>query len=446
MQRLRTWDFAAKFLVRKKMVDLKRLSNATFGAWTRDELVSLGPTFVKLGQIASTRSDVLPPEFTRELESLQDRVPPMALDDVAAVLGDHSFERFEYTPYKSASLGQVHVAWLPTGEQVLVKLQRLGIEATITEDIQNISDVLQFLDVIGLSTGSSTKTVFQESSRYIFDEIDYTKEGSNATRMRENFLGTPWLVVPRVHRELSTQRVLVMEFVPSTKFRDHPGPIDRKLLARCLIECFVRQVTEHRFFHADPHPGNLGLTYEGRLVLYDFGLAVDVPENLSEGLKKILNLLVRRDTRGMVQTLIELQVIVPGTKNLDEIATFFDAIIDFLDGRGLTDTGVAEILAREKPFTLPSSFVFLIRTFSLIDIQCKQLDPEFTLYKYLEPMVEVDLTGMFDVQKIVEMPGRIKAINDSVERSRGATKRSLDKNYELLQLVTLLNLLALVLQ
>ena len=90
--------------------------------------------------------------------------------------------------------------------------------------------------------------------------------------------------------------------------------------------------------------------------------------------------------------------------------------------------------------------MFLIRTFSLIDIQCKQLDPEFTLYKYLEPMVEVDLTGMFDVQKIVEMPGRIKAINDSVERSRGATKRSLDKNYELLQLVTLLNLLALVLQ
>jgi predicted unusual protein kinase regulating ubiquinone biosynthesis (AarF/ABC1/UbiB family) len=208
----------------------------------------------------------------------------------------------------------------------------------------------------------------------------------------------------------------------------------------------VTQVTDHRFFHADPHPGNMGLTPDGRLVLYDFGLAVDVPGDLSEGLKKLLNLLIRRDTKGIVQTLIELGVIIPGTKNIDDIALFFESIIDFLDGRGLTDTGVAEILAREKPFTLPSSFVFLLRTFSLIDIQCKQLDPNFTLYKYLEPMVEVDLTGAYDVQKIVEMPGRIKAINDSVERSRGAMKRSLDRNYELLRVATLINLLALLLQ
>ena len=446
MQRLRTWDFAAKFIVRKKLVDLRKIPYNEFGAWTRNELVALGPTFVKLGQIASTRSDVLPVEFTRELESLQDRVPPMTPEDVTTVLGAHAFSTFDFEPYKSASLGQVHIAKLGTGEKVLVKLQRLGIEEIITEDIQNISEVLEFFDAVGLSTGSSTRTVFQESSRYIYDEIDYLKESSNATRIRENFVGTPWLVIPRVYTELTTKRILVMEFVPSKKILEHPASIDRKRLARCLIECFVTQVTDHRFFHADPHPGNMGLTPDGRLVLYDFGLAVDVPGDLSEGLKKLLNLLIRRDTKGIVQTLIELGVIIPGTKNIDDIALFFESIIDFLDGRGLTDTGVTEILAREKPFTLPSSFVFLLRTFSLIDIQCKQLDPDFTLYKYLEPMVEVDLTGAFDVQKIVEMPGRIKAINDSVERSRGAMKRSLDRNYELLRVATLINLLALLLQ
>ena len=252
MQRLRTWDFAAKFLVKKKLVELRRYPLKKFSAWTKNELVSLGPTFIKLGQVASTRNDIFEPELIQELETLQDQVPPMSLEDVTQVITNTNFQYFDMVPYKSASLGQVHKAILPDGTPVIVKIQRVGIREIIEEDLRNISEVLVALDALGFSTGS-TQSIFNDSTKSILDEIDYVKESANAIRFRKQLQNETWVVIPRVYTEYTSNTVMTMEFVPSTKIMDTKG-LRREPLAQALVKVFIDQVMVHGFFHADPHP------------------------------------------------------------------------------------------------------------------------------------------------------------------------------------------------
>lgn len=453
MQRVKTWDFAAKFLIRKSLLPINRRdSMSKFGTWTKNQLIDLGPTFIKLGQAASVRKDVFPLEFVEQLESLQDQVPPMKPEDVLEVLGNHPFESFELEAYKSASLGQVHKAVLSNGTLVMVKIQRLGIRETITTDIQNILEILNFLDSLGVSTGPSARAVFQESVKYLLDEIDYVNECTNARRFRRNFKDTPWLVVPRVYPDLSTDKILVMEFVPSVKIMDSVG-VNRKRLSEALFSCFVNQVMLYGFFHADPHPGNLGITSDGKLVIYDYGLAVPISQELTTGMKNLLGAIIQRDTRKMVDILIDLDIIIP-TADRAEIALFFEALLGYLEtmngesfSSDMMQNELSATLAREKPFVLPSSFVFLARAFSMIDGTCRELDPEFTFYTYLEPMVQKEVSDVVDLRKMamitMEMPARIKSINASMvemEKSRSTMKRSFERIYDLIQMSILLNL------
>jgi hypothetical protein len=401
---------------------------------------------------------VFPVEFTEQFVSLQDDVPPMSSEDVVQVLQSaNPFRDFDMEPYKSASLGQVHRATLKNGTPVVVKVQRLGIQNILTNDIQNITDVLDFLDIFGVSTGPSAKVVFQESTKYIFDEINYKNECENAQKFGYNFRDTPWLVVPKMYPEYSTETILVMEFVPSTKILE--TKVNRKKLCEAIISCFVSQVMEYGFFHADPHPGNLGITNDGKLVIYDYGLVVDISPELTDGMRSLLGAIIQRDTKKMVQIMVELNIIIP-TADTDDIALFFDALIGYLesmDGRALNDelikNELSTSLAKEKPFLLPSSFVFLARAFSMIDGLCKQLDPDFTFYTYLEPMVKKEVTDVIDIRSMamvtMEMPSRIRSINSSMvamEKSRGTIKRSFEKTYEsmnLLQISMMVNLISM---
>ena len=159
-RRLKTWKFAGKFLWKNTTVQNK----SELGRWTKEELLDLGPTFVKLGQIASTRGDLYPPEFTKELESLQDDVPPVEFD---TIVNYDIFKEFDPVPFKSASIGQVHMAVLRNGQKVVVKLKRPGILGIMKEDTDNIRDIVQFLERIGIDTGNSSGSVLDESIEYL---------------------------------------------------------------------------------------------------------------------------------------------------------------------------------------------------------------------------------------------------------------------------------------
>src|SRR5210317_1700387 len=167
-QRVKTWKFAAKFLWKERFVEDK----AELGKWTKDELLELGPTFVKLGQIASTRGDLYPPEFTQQLESLQDNVPPVEYDVVKQIVNLNYFEEFEPVPFKSASIGQVHRAKLKNGKDVIVKVKRPDIYNIMKSDTDNIKDIVRFLEKVGVDTGNSSEFVLNESIDYLLGESD----------------------------------------------------------------------------------------------------------------------------------------------------------------------------------------------------------------------------------------------------------------------------------
>src|SRR5210317_1951771 len=181
-RKLKTWKFAGKFLWKNAAVQNK----SELGRWTRDQLLELGPTFVKLGQIASTRADLYPPEFTKELETLQDDVPPVEFDTFA----HHDiFKEFDPIPFKSASIGQVHMAVLHSGQKVVVKLKRPGILETMKEDTDNIRDIVYFLERIGIDTGNSSGYVLDESIQYLLGEADYLQEIENAIEFKKSLKG-----------------------------------------------------------------------------------------------------------------------------------------------------------------------------------------------------------------------------------------------------------------
>lgn len=438
-RKLKTWKFAGKFLWKNATVQNK----SELGRWTRDELLELGPTFVKLGQIASTRVDLYPPEFTKELESLQDNVPPVEFDNV---VNKDIFREFDPVPFKSASIGQVHMAVLHNGQKVIVKVKRPGILDIMKEDTDNIRTIVHFLERVGIDTGNSSGYVLDESIQYLLGEADYLQEIDNAIKFKKSMKGVDWVKVPRVYKKYSNDDMIVMEYVPSTKLTEITDPkVNKKKICEALINSYVIQTMDNGLFHADPHPGNLGFSSRGKLVFYDFGLLVTLSEELRDGFKSLFGFIITRDTAGIVDVLIKLGVIVPTTSDVSDIELFFETILGYLetlDGSGIMNDDLAVQLAAEKPFVVPTSFVYLAKSFTIIEGICIQLDPDFNYFTYLEPMIQQQFIESIDVNemlmKTTEIPSKIGKISTTVlglEKSRASMKRSMVKTQREIRVV-----------
>lgn len=438
-RKLKTWKFAGKFLWKNATVQNK----SELGRWTRDELLELGPTFVKLGQIASTRVDLYPPEFTKELESLQDNVPPVEFDNV---VNKDIFREFDPVPFKSASIGQVHMAVLHNGQKVIVKVKRPGILDIMKEDTDNIRTIVHFLERVGIDTGNSSGYVLDESIQYLLGEADYLQEIDNAIKFKKSMKGVDWVKVPRVYKKYSNDDMIVMEYVPSTKLTEITDPkVNKKKICEALINSYVIQTMDNGLFHADPHPGNLGFSSRGKLVFYDFGLLVTLSEELRDGFKSLFGFIITRDTAGIVNVLIKLGVIVPTTSDVSDIELFFETILGYLetlDGSGIMNDDLAVQLAAEKPFVVPTSFVYLAKSFTIIEGICIQLDPDFNYFTYLEPMIQQQFIESIDVNemlmKTTEIPSKIGKISTTVlglEKSRASMKRSMVKTQREIRVV-----------
>ena len=441
-QKVKTWKFATKFVWKNATVKNK----AELGRWTREQLLELGPTFVKLGQIASTRADLYPPEFTRQLESLQDNVPPVGYDVVQNVVNLDHYQYFDPVPFKSASIGQVHKATLKNGKEVIVKVKRPDIYNIMKSDTDNIRDIVRFLEKIGVDTGNSSEYVLDESINYLLGEANYEQEIENAERFRKNMKDIKWIKVPKVYREYCTEDTIVMEYVESEKLTEITNPdVNKKKICEALINSYVIQTMDKGFFHADCHPGNLGFSPKGKLVFYDFGLIIDLSEELRNGFKELFKCIINKDTKGIVQVLVTLNVIIPMTSDLTDIELFFETVLSYLetlDGSNFVNDDVALQLAAEKPFVVPSSFIYLAKAFTLIEGICVKLDPEFTYFTYLEPMIKQQFVESIDIQeaimKTAEMPSKIRNISTAVlglERSKAAMKRSMSKTRQEIRMV-----------
>jgi len=329
-QKVKTWKFAAKYLWKERFTEDK----AELGRWTKSELLDLGPTFVKLGQIASTRGDLYPPEFTKELESLQDNVPPFDFKLVKDVVNRDIFKDFEEIPFKSASIGQVHKATLKNGKKVVVKLKRPGILETMISDTNNVKKILDFIQSIGIDTGSSSNFVLNDSIEYLLGEADYRQEVENAIKFRRSLKGIDWIKVPYVYKKYCTDDMIVMEYVEADKITEiRNKKINRKKVCEALVNSYVIQTMDSGLFHGDPHPGNLAISKDGKLVFYDFGLLIELDDELKQGFSDLFGCIIKRDTKGIVQILITLGVIVPTSSDVSDIEVFFETLCIILTSK-----------------------------------------------------------------------------------------------------------------
>ncbi|EES74696.1 ABC1 family protein [Paenibacillus sp. oral taxon 786 str. D14] len=365
-------------------------------------LEELGPTFVKVGQLASTRSDLLPEAIIQELVKLQDQVPPFPAEEARAILEAELeqplaglFQSFDETPLAAASIGQVHRARLITGEPVAIKIQRPGIAPVIEMDL----DILQHLTTLANKRWSwvsryQIPQMVEEFARSIRAELDYGFEGRNMERIRRQFKADEGIYIPAVHWPLTTSRVLTMEFVEGQHLNRLLGidalGYDRKDLAERLVNALLRQIFEGGFFHADPHPGNLLVTSKGELAFIDFGMVGRLSEEMKDHLSSLVIALMRRSTEGMVRAILRMGLVgddadTAGLRmDLDRLRErYYD--IPFAEiqiGQALQDLFAT---AQKHHVVLPADLLLLGKALLTVEGVALALDPDLRILDLAEP-------------------------------------------------------------
>ncbi len=382
----------------------------------RELAVEMGGVMIKAGQFLSSRVDVLPPEITGELAGLQDEVPPEPFDAIYQTITQELgrtpkklFSTFEEHPQAAASLGQTHRAWLKEGDgghAVVVKVQRQGIERLVETDLTALRVVARWLMFYPpLRRRANAPALVAEFARTTWEELDYVAEAGNAERFREMFAQDPGVFIPSVYRRFSTGRVLTLQNVEQIKITDFEAidavGIDRSLVARKLMDVYLRQVFEEGFFHADPHPGNLfvrpldGDDPPFQLIFVDFGMVGRVPALVGEQLREIILALALRDAHRMVGAFQKLNFLLPGT-DLGRVEEATARVLDQFWGMSMeelsqVDHGQMQALALEfrdllfdLPFQVPQDFVFLGRAMGILSGLATSLDPQFNPWNAIE--------------------------------------------------------------
>ncbi|AFZ24862.1 putative unusual protein kinase [Cylindrospermum stagnale PCC 7417] len=379
--------------------------------WIRTTLLELGPTFIKIGQLFSTRADIFPGEYVEELAKLQDKVPAFSYEQVEAIIEQELgkklpelFQSFEPIPLAAASLGQVHKAVLHTGESVVVKVQRPGLKKLFEIDLQILKGITRyFQNHPTWGRGRDWVGIYEECCRILWEEIDYLNEGRNADTFRRNFRVYDWVKVPRIFWRYTSPRVLTLEYVPGIKISQYEAleaaGVDRKAIARYGAQAYLHQLLNNGFFHADPHPGNLAVSPDGALIFYDFGMMGRIKANVREGLMETLFGIAQKNGDRVVQSLIDLGAIAP-TDDMGPVRRSVQYMLDNFMDKPFENQSVAAIsddlyeLAYNQPFRFPATFTFVMRAFSTLEGVGKGLDPEFNFMEVAQPYAMQLMTNM----------------------------------------------------
>lgn len=366
-------------------------------------LTQLGPAFIKVGQALSTRPDLVSPTFLEELTKLQDQLPPfsneVAYGFIEEELGGQPHEIYaelSVDPLAAASLGQVYKGKLKTGETVAVKVQRPGLSELITLDIHLLRTLAIWAQKNITRIRSDLVAIMDEFGYRIFEEMDYTHEGRNAERFQELYGHLPDIYVPKIYWEYTGRRVLTMEWVNGTKLTNldaiEAQGIDARYLIEVGVQCSLRQLLEHGFFHADPHPGNLLASPDGKLVYLDFGMMSEVKPYQRYGLLEAVVHLVNRDFEGLANDYIKLEFLTPDTDLTPIIpalaSVFNDALgasVAELNFKSITDKLSA--LMYEYPFRVPAYYALIIRSLVTLEGIAINVDPNFKVLSKAYPYV-----------------------------------------------------------
>jgi predicted unusual protein kinase regulating ubiquinone biosynthesis (AarF/ABC1/UbiB family) len=372
--------------------------------WVRETFLELGPTFIKLGQLFSTRADLFPAEYVEELSKLQDRVPAFGYAQVEEIIQRdfgkpmlELFASFEPIPLAAASLGQVHLAKLYTGEEVVVKVQRPGLKKLFTIDLEILRGIAKYFQNHPKwgRDGRDWLGIYDECCRILWEETDYIGEGQNADTFRRNFRSQDWVKVPRIFWRYSSNRTLTLEYLPGIKISDYPAleaaGLDRQTIANQSATAYLQQLLTDGFFHADPHPGNVAIDPKsGALIFYDFGMMGRIAPGTKEKLMDTLLAVAGRNADRVVNGLVGLGA-VSADADTDPIRRSIQYLLDnFLD-KPIEAQSISQItddlydIAYGQPFRFPATFTFVMRAFSTIEGVGKGLDPDFNFMAAAQP-------------------------------------------------------------
>ena len=428
-----------------------------------DSLLTLGPTFIKLGQLLSTRPDILPPEYIEEFSKLQDSVPPARWEEARVVLEEdlgpvgERFDEFDTDAISGASLGQVYYAEV-NGDPVAVKIRRPGVKDLVEADLKVVRwSIPLLIRFVGDAQAFSLETLADEFDRTIRQEMDYNREARMLKEIKGNFRDNTDIRIPDVIGTHSTGRVLTMEYVPGTKISNvdelDTQRLDRTELAETLQRAYLDMIIEDGVFHADPHPGNLAVQDDGTLVFYDFGMSGYVDPFIQNKIVDFYTAVAAQDIDAILDTLIEMGTLSPEADR-QVMADVMELAIADARGEDVEQYRVQQIVQQvedtiyEFPLRLPSNLALVLRVATVVEGVCVTLDPDFdfisvaTEYLNQQGYIEAGVRDFVEdrvnegrdaVESTVRIPPKIESALDRVEREDFHIRADIEDSEQVLQ-------------
>lgn len=386
----------------KWLRDNKPVAETTRYERIRMAVVELGPTFVKLAQILSNRPDIIPEELVKELEKLQNRVPPFASKTAMSIVEreigkpiSEVFEEFDENALASASIGQVHKAKLRTGESVVVKIQRPTVADVMERDLQIIQDIVRRADRYLRKQGiSNAEDVVNVLSRAIKKELDYLNEARNLERFRSLYKHRRDFYIPKPYREYSTDKVLIMEYVEGCKITDvkqlEKWGLSPKNIVERGMDIYLTQIFEYGYFHGDPHPGNVLVREDGTIILLDFGMVGQLMKKDKYAFAGVFIAMAQHDAREMANQMRKLAI----EDNITDMRQFTYDLNDLIEDYASLDVSEASIqdvinrlqkIMYTYKITVPGGVFIVFRAFAILEGIGKIMYPEFKTYDFIRP-------------------------------------------------------------
>jgi len=407
-------EIGLQLISKNRRSRLEKLSRAERVRMACEEL---GPTYIKLGQILSTRPDLVPVDFIKELSKLQDNVPSSPFSEVSKIIEselgappEDIFDSFAKAPIASASIGQVYRATLKDGEEVAVKVQRPGIKKIIEVDLEIMLHLATLMErhIEEMSLYQPVKIV-GEFARTLEKEIDYTIEATNMERIARNFLNDLTIYVPKVFRDTTTESILTTEFVEGIKvseiYRLEKAGLDRKLITVRGADIVLKQIIKHGFFHADPHPGNIFVLPDNVVCLLDFGMTGSVDRRTREDFVDLAESVVNRNESRATQVLLELT----SWDEDPDIRLLEKDVADFMGlhlYKPLKDIKIGKLLhnllelAFQHRLRIPPDIFLMLKAFSAVEGVGHMLDPDFDMIKQAAPFIKEVKLARLSPQRI----------------------------------------------
>ncbi|MDX2257168.1 MAG: AarF/ABC1/UbiB kinase family protein [Pseudanabaenaceae cyanobacterium bins.39] len=367
-------------------------------------ITNLGPTYIKVGQALSTRPDLVRVDFLEELTKLQDQLPPFSNEEAFAIIEaelgksvDSIYREISIDPVAAASLGQVYRATLFSGEEVAVKVQRPRLIPTLTLDLYILRGIAGWLEpFLPLNLGNSLQAIVDEFGMKLFEEIDYENEATNAERFAGYFQNDPYVKVPVIYRQFSTHRVLTLEWINGIKLNEidriKSAGLNTDSLVRIGVMSGLRQLLEFGFFHADPHPGNLFATFDGKMAYIDFGMMDQLDLSTKEQLVDSVVHLLNKDYDELGQDYVRLGFLQPDVE-MKPIVNALEAVLGDIMSEKVKDFNFKVVTDRfskvmyDYPFCLPAKFALIIRSVITQEGVALSLNPEFRIVQVAYPYV-----------------------------------------------------------